>query len=294
MSHKGPQEPRIWGDEIFFNFIEVNYSEIAQKGQLVSQIKNKSLDGFITRGVFTEEELKTIKEALSSIPESALMPTPSGKVYPYPFATITDTGERLDAYYAKLHELDLHKEQKPAIKNLTDKLDSFFKTVAGDYKVSVPLNKVKDKEVAPGTFRIFMPDMGGLHVHCGNLFQEQSLFYYSLLKNDVDMDDQLSYFVVLQQAEEGGELTIYDMLWEHVVGKESPENNQFVIDKEGRHIFLDQVKSFSVKPQPGDILVFSGGPIWHRVEDIKGNVPRITFGGFLNFSTDNRELFYWS
>lgn len=108
------------------------------------------------------------------------------------------------------------------------------------------------------------------------------------------MDDQLSYFVVLQQAESGGELTIYDMLWENVKRKESPENNDFVIDDNDKAIYLTEVKNFAVKPQPGDILIFSGGPIWHRVEDIKGNIPRITFGGFLNFSNDNKELYYWS
>jgi len=30
------------------------------------------------------------------------------------------------------------------------------------------------------------------------------------------------------------------------------------------------------------------------VEDIKGESPRITFGGFLNFSKNNDELYYWS
>jgi hypothetical protein len=136
--------------------------------------------------------------------------------------------------------------------------------------------------------------MGGLHVHCGNLFQAQSMFFYSLIKNDIDMDDQLSYFVVLQQSEVGGELTIYDMLWDKVKSKESPENNEFVIDDEGKHIYVNTLKSFAVKPKPGDILVFSGGPIWHRVEDIKGQNKRLTFGGFLNFSKDNKELYYWS
>ena len=108
------------------------------------------------------------------------------------------------------------------------------------------------------------------------------------------MDDQLSYFVVLQQPDAGGELTIYDMLWDKVKRKESPENNEFVIDDNDKPIYVKDVRSFAVKPQSGDILVFSGGPIWHRVEDIEGSVPRITFGGFLNFSNDNEEVYYWS
>ena len=70
------------------------------------------------------------------------------------------------------------------------------------------------------------------------------------------MGDQLSYFVVLQQSEKGGELTIYDMLWDKVKQKESPENNEFVIDDEGKRINIDTLKKFAVKPLPGDILIF--------------------------------------
>lgn len=284
----------IYGDEIFFNFIEVPFSEIGSSGHLVRQIKNRELDGFIMKGVFSPEEVQQMKNFLDTMPSEEFMPTPSGKIFPAPFATITDTGERLEGYYHKLGQFDQYKAQRPAVQNLSDKLGQFFEAVARDYRVSIPINKIKEQAVAQGTFRLFYPNMGGLHVHCGNLFQAQSLFYYSLIQNDIDMDDQLSYFVVLQQSEKGGELTIYDMLWENVKRKETPENNEFVIDDEGRSIYMTDVKSFAIKPQPGDILVFSGGPIWHRVEDIKGSSPRITFGGFLNFSKNNEELYYWS
>lgn len=285
---------RIYGDEIFFNFIEVPFEELEQRGDLVGQIKSRELDGFITKNVFTAAEVNDMKNFLSNLNESEFMPTPSGKMLPAPFAIITNTAERLEAYYEKLSLFDKHKETNSSIGNLACKLDSFFKSAAKNYRVSIPLNKVKDKEVAPGTFRMFYPNMGGLHVHCGNLFQAQSMFYYSLIKNDINMDDQLSYFVVLQQPDAGGELTIYDMLWDKVKRKESPENNEFVIDDNDKPIYVKDVRSFAVKPQPGDILVFSGGPIWHRVEDIKGTIPRITFGGFLNFSNDNKEVYYWS
>jgi hypothetical protein len=67
-----------------------------------------------------------------------------------------------------------------------------------------------------------------------------------------------------------------------------------VIDARGNTIYLKDVEQFTVKPLAGDVLIFSGGPIWHRVEDIKGDTSRITYGGFLNFSKDGKELFYWA
>jgi hypothetical protein len=285
---------RISGEDIFFNFKEYEYADIDQHLDLVKQIKSGQLHGFIMKNVFDQNEVDQIKSFVDNLTEDDLMPTPSGKIFPAPFATITDTGERLEGYYSKLAKFDKYKKENGSLSLLTDRLNSFFVKVGGNYQVSIPYNKIKDKEVSPGTFRLFYPNMGGLHVHCGNLFQAQSMFFYSLIKNDIDMDDQLSYFVVLQQSEVGGELTIYDMLWDKVKSKESPENNEFVIDDEGKHIYVNTLKSFAVKPKPGDILVFSGGPIWHRVEDIKGQNKRLTFGGFLNFSKDNKELYYWS
>lgn len=285
---------RIFGEDIFFNFKEFEYSDIHLHGDLVHQIKTNQIEGFIMKNVFAAEEIDQLKLFLGTLTDADLMPTPSGKIFPSPFAIITDTGERLDSYYAKLARFDKYKSENNAVRVMSERLNDFFVQVGKNYKVSIPYNKIKDKEVAPGTFRLFYPNMGGLHVHCGNLFQAQSMFFYSLIKNDIDMDDQLSYFIVLQQSEIGGELAIYDMLWDKVKRKESPENNEFVIDDEGNHIYVNTLKKFDVKPKPGDILVFSGGPIWHRVEDIKGESPRITFGGFLNFSKDEKELFYWS
>ena len=108
------------------------------------------------------------------------------------------------------------------------------------------------------------------------------------------MDDQLSYFLMIQHPHSGGELTIYDLLWDTVKRKETMENNDFVIDDNDNKIYIKDTRKFAVDPQPGDIVLFAGGPIWHRVEDIGGTIPRITLGGFLNFSKDNTELYYWS
>ena len=285
---------RIYGADIFFNFKAFDFTDIAQHGDLVYQIQTQQLDGFIMKNVFSAAEVEDLKSFLATLTPDDLMPTPSGKIFPAPFAVITNEGERLDSYFTSLARFDQYKSNNNSVSVLTKKLHQFFVQVAQNYQVSVPYNKVKNKPVAPGTFRLFYPGMGGLHVHCGNLFQAQSMFFYSLIKNNIAMDGQLSYFVVLQQSEVGGELTIYDMLWDSVKRKESPENNEFVIDDEGNAIYVDTLKSFAVRPKPGDILVFSGGPIWHRVEDIKGASPRITFGGFLNFSNDGKELFYWS
>ena len=49
-----------------------------------------------------------------------------------------------------------------------------------------------------------------------------------------------------------------------------------------------------IKPKPGDLLIFNGGSIWHKVEEIKGKSDRITFAGFLDMNKDKTKWIYWS
>lgn len=284
----------IKGDEIFFNFIEIPVENISESGDLIRKLRSGEIHGFVLKNLFSQQEIKDILSAIEAPVAENAMVTPYGKMYPTPFATITNSEDKLDNYYRALDNIHGLMDHVPALKLVRDRIEHFFKSVAQNYEVSVPINKIKGKPVSEGTYRIFYKEKGGLFVHCGNLFQQQAQYYYSLLANDIDLDDQLSFFVNLQNSEAGGELTIYDMLWKDVVGKATPEENDSVIDAKGNTIYLKDVRQFIVKPLPGDILVFSGGPIWHRVENIKGDTPRITYGGFVNFSNNEKELFYWS
>jgi hypothetical protein len=288
------QIPTITGEKIFFNFIEIPADKLNDSGNLIRKVKDGEVHGFVLKNLFSKEEIEAILKIMEKPMEERAMKTPYGTMFPTPFAIVTNDGERLDAYYNSLNSLHEVMEQEPLVNEIRHRIERFFKTVGADFKVSVPINKTKKLPVSEGSFRTFYKDKGALFVHCGNLFQQQSEFYYSQLENDIDKNDQLSFFFNLQNTEVGGELTIYNMLWKDVVGKASPEENNSVIDAKGNTVYLKDVEQFSVKPQPGDILVFAGGPIWHRVEDIKGDTPRITYGGFVNFSKDGNELFYWS
>jgi hypothetical protein len=284
----------IQGPEIFFNFIEVPRENMSKSGDLIQKLKTGEIHGFVLKNLFSEAEVADILKAIEMPIEEKAMITPSGKMFPAPFAIITNQDERLDAYYESMNTIHELMDRTPALNLVRERIKYFFNQVGANFKVSVPINKVKKLAVSEGCFRVFYKDKGGLFVHCGNLFQQQSEYYYSLLANDIDMSDQLSFFFCLQNTEVGGELTIYDMLWKDVTGKATPEENDSVIDAKGNTIKLKDVAQFTVKPQPGDILVFSGGPIWHRVENIKGDTPRITYGGFVNFSKNGEEIFYWS
>lgn len=281
---------RIYGPEVFFNFIETSF-DAPDNEHLIAKVKTRELDGFVTKGIFTPEEMAELKAALVNIPENEKMDVPTGKIFPAPFATISNAEDKLDEYVRKVKVLEQLKTF-PIYEKVFTRLDEFFKRVGSDFTVKVPDIPTRNSHGAAGTFRFFEPGLGGLFVHCGYLFQTQSPFYYQTVE-PMALTGQLSYFLVIQNPEEGGALTIYDMLWPDVTEKDTPTENDYVI-KNGEKLYLKDVRSFSVKPLPGDVLIFAGGPIWHRVENVEGKKPRITLGGFLNFSEDGKTVFYWS
>jgi hypothetical protein len=44
----------------------------------------------------------------------------------------------------------------------------------------------------------------------------------------------------------------------------------------------------------GDLLVFAGGELWHRVSKVEGSLTRYSLGGFMGFSHDGSRLYVWS
>lgn len=273
-----------------FNFEIINQV----KPDLIQRVKDKEIDGFIYQGLLNESELSAIKSSLQEIPKSDWMDTPSGIIFPQPFAVITDEDELLNRYFKVLGRLEDSAHTHQSLRKLFKTLQSYIEAVGANFQVKVPTNKTKNKTVVPGTFRYLYPNRGGLYVHSGNYFQDQSMQFYEQISESITLEDQLSYFIVLENADEGGELTLYDLFWEDAKYKDDALNNEYVLSDQNEKIFIDSLKKEEYRPAAGDVLIFSGGRIWHRVEEISGNTSRLTLGGFINFSKDNEFLYYWS
>ena len=276
-------------NDVLFNFKILNF-DINSEDQcrLIKDVHQMKIDGFILKNVFSKEEVKEFLELTNEIEATDFLKTNTGTIIPDPFATISNLEERLQNYRNKKNKFDTFGFEK-----FFGKLDEIMRFVGAPFDVQVPKLRLDQSNAVPATIRHFYPNMGGLFVHCGYLFQVQSPVYYQAVE-PMKKEGQLSFFIVMQQPESGGELTLYDMIWEHVNAKDFPENNEFVLDKNGSKVYLKDVESKNFNPEPGDLLIFYGGKIWHRVEPILGTKPRITLGGFINFSDDEKKCFYWS
>jgi Rps23 Pro-64 3,4-dihydroxylase Tpa1-like proline 4-hydroxylase len=139
-----------------------------------------------------------------------------------------------------------------------------------------------------------LTEFGELVIHCENLFFEEFPLFLEVLKSLQIKENKLSYFITLQEAEEGGELCCFDLNWKNV--KTRIEHSK-LIDKYNNTIFINEnriIKREFVKPNAGDLLLFAGGNTWHKVEKVKGNKSRITLGGFIAETTEEGKFYIWA
>jgi hapalindole-type alkaloid chlorinase len=110
----------------------------------------------------------------------------------------------------------------------------------------------------------------------------------------VDVFDQLSFYFMLQKPEQGGELSLFDLEWQEGQSKASLyENHDVRLPDISVHTIYKEEAQI-IDPQPGDLVIFAAGQIWHRVEEVLGNKERMTLGGFAAYSYDKLTVYHWS
>lgn len=274
--------------EIVHHFIEVNYGS-DDSSLLLRELYTHQIDGAVLKGVFSPEEVGQIVAAVNEVPDADKFFVSNGQVFPMPFTSIRNLDTDVDRYIEKRDLLNSW------FGNLRRKIHQVLEDIGGDFAIAPSEIKVEGKEGEAnfGNFRWLQPNLGGSIVHCENLFQMDSPVCADVFRQ-MHKEGELSFFLALQYPESGGELAIYDAEWPEVNGKDGFHNDEYLLTRSRQRVYLEQIKRFLVKPSPGDILVFRGGAIWHRVEPIFGQLPRITFGGFMSFSADGERIHYWA
>lgn len=166
-----------------------------------------------------------------------------------------------------------------------ERLREVVEPMAGGRPVLAPVEC--GRAYNPGNFRWFEPGGGGLPAHVGNEFEIHSGATGEHLRTLADTTNHLSYFVVVQAPDEGGALSVFDLLH----GTELPVAKWTDVGRDDRA--LDGHVALKVKPRAGDLLLFGGGWRWHRVEPVVGSRARMTYGGFASPSRDGKTVYFW-
>lgn len=263
----------------------INFLEISNNHHFINDLYSGNQQGFLIKNFLTKSESKQLLESFNKWSKDVIISLSFGR-------TIGKTlmGSPPDLKnYLKLSEIFNKELNKQINFSFRERILNLFENVSGNRGVQIP---VKDKlEYSIANIRDLYPNQGGLHAHVGNEFvgQYSELFHLGEIAN---LYDQLSYFVVLQKPEIGGSLIIYDLDWEHT--PDEMIDGTLLYYSEQRNKELERYSSFALHPEEGDLILFTGGKVWHRIEDIKGTKSRVTIGGFAAKSKDDKKIFVWS
>lgn len=235
-------------------------------------------DGFLIRGVLTEEQAASFTDrALAAnlhqnvggrLLGTSLLGLPDRHGY---FPAAETTRRQLDELFGFSFEA---------------RIEEVFGRVGGGRLVELPAED--GHTYLPATVRVLDEQGGGYRAHTGNEFVE-AYESYDHLRSIAQTTDALSYFVLTQRPDEGGELVMYDLAWD-----QTPDGYDHEFMSPLRDARLEAFPKAYLDPGPGDMILFNGGRIWHKVADIVGPRPRVTVGGFATLAKDDDRIYYWN
>jgi hypothetical protein len=147
------------------------------------------------------------------------------------------------------------------------------------------------RSLSLASMRILHPGMSSLQAHIHQEFP--TLFpSYEAIVSQSEMNTELSWYWVLQAADAGGELTLYNLDWDHT----PPEFLKPEYFLSGvREDMLEPYGSSTIRLGTGDMVVFAANRIWHKISGVapESKKERITIGGFLTKKTNENAQMLW-
>ncbi len=277
---------------------DTTQSEIKEGLICMEDITNNKIDGFIVNDFLTKNEVSQLINGFRNIGDSNLVHIEKGfDSYPMSFAQFDQMLQ-----HNLLSESDYFIESEDFINSfvqkfgvdIVSKMNTIFESIKNSPRIEIASKPNENNHYIPFTFRELFPGDGCLKAHCENLFFQEFPSFFDKINSFSILENQLSFFIVLQKPEIGGELTLFDIIWNE--NQKRINDNEIKLENNLTYEFddIEKLRRDYFHPPVGSLVVFSGGQIWHRVEKVVEAPSRITLGGFLSFSHDRKKLFAWS
>lgn len=266
-----------------FNLIELDVTELDRYPDGIGDIYERKIDGMIIHNVFSQEEVSGVTAQLLSS-EPPLQGKMLNNAYVFGQALIVSDPDLRQYFEESVNFRSGCQKLFSGVRDFETRVTEVLSIVSGSRPVEVP-TVPGGYTYTPATSRVlregqFIPP------HCGNQFLHGLPQYWHLSKI-VELEDQLSYFVMLNPPEAGGELVLYDLEWADT--KDGKVKGGQLVES-----VIEDYEQLPIQLRAGDMLLFDGGRIWHRVSPVQGTTPRITIGGFTAFSRKRTKVYYWS
>jgi hypothetical protein len=275
------------------DFVELPAAELLGGGghpalrDALAEMSTERRGGVVLRGALPRDTIARAMARLSA-PDGPVPPNRSPQFAGHTYgAPLVSTGADLSPYFRATEGLQAGLDAAFGM-DLVAHHQRIFGAMSGGRPVGVP--DKAGRRYAAMTLRV-LGHGGRLPMHCGN--ETHSWPSMAHLRTRIDPTDQLSFFTLLHAADSGGELLIYD--YKHRWPGERPPG-EAPIDMAGEEVPA-AVVARGVLPaglRPGDMIVFDGGRIFHRVVPVQGDTPRWTLGGFMALSADRDGVLFWS
>ncbi len=288
------------------NFLEVEASQMpVLHPAAFDELFHSKKHGFLIRNFLSRDELQSLQAYANENKNRNPARTPVGYTFPMVFQEFSlrnqqlkrdDLEKSMDEYFSGNSQYAELLAKECGV-DLKAKLLAFFDSLSPNGPVHIPLPESKRGAYLFGNFRHLEPTGGYMAVHCGNFFHKKFPLIYSDLCKDAEVKNQMSYFIMLQKPDVGGELSVFNMRWIDGQDKETLSEDEVILLSNGQKVKVDYHPSIvkqSIVPEPGDMILFQGGNIWHRVEKVSGSKERITFGGFIGKNKDSAGYCFWT
>jgi len=261
--------------------VHVSASEAARAPSWMDGILAGDPDVVVLKGVFTADEVAAVARTLEAHPawRRALSVESTVEFIGLPLQWVD---QDLDTY------LTAADEARSAAAELLEgtllpRLQALLAQVCGR-----PVREIETAEgrrFASATLRRLPPGSAvGPHFELGQL----DFPGYRGLRPQIDETTLLSFYLLVQPSERGGELALHDLRWGH---PDAPRVQSTMLDDDtlfGLH------PPRVVPMSAGDVVVFDSGHIAHRVLEVRGSRPRWTMGGLLSPSPDGTLVRCWA
>lgn len=278
-------EPEPGG--ITYNIPRVDASDLSAFPDAIKEIYDRKIDGIIVENVLSPDALQQAIARIEAWDTDIIEPSDFGKVYG---KTLVGSQPDLEFF---LSQTDSYNEDLSRIfgQSFQSIVEPLMEKMGGGREVMTPEVEGRGR-YKPCTIRYIDPGKKEMRAHVGNEFIT-GLPQCEHIAGMVHLNDQLSYFMLMQKPDEGGDLVLYDLSWEDTppdmiadqAFRKIPEYRQKALRKYARQKLV---------MNPGEVLLFHGGRIWHRVDPVQGSKSRITIGGFVAFALNDKRLYYWS
>lgn len=195
----------------------------------------------------------------------------------------TPGGPAVDQYFADAEQYTSLYDQLFTSAGKVDAIEALLARVSGGRPVA-RLALPDGRRFAGCTIRS-LPEGQRIIVHNdGRHFQ---LPVYKDVTAELDTTTCLSFVVLLQAPEAGGEVIVHGL----TDADQVPRLANFMPDGE---TIKSRYRSHTVEMVAGDVLLFSAGRYYHHVAPVVGRTPRITLGGFLTLDKAHERVIYWN